>query len=330
VPAAVVAGRLLARQGDIRRATRVLEAAWKAGPHPEIADAYLHVRSGDAASDRLKRAEALLRMRAHADEARHAVARAAIDAREFARAREVLMPLLTERPTQKALLLMADLEEAESGDLGRARGWQARAVYAPRDPAWTADGVVLEEWAPISPVTGNLDAVEWKVPVAEIEGPRMEIDAADLRPLPPVAVNADTEKQEAATTKPDGTGDGGSQQPEETEPPPGTADAEPVISTDAARDNGGTSSEHLESGTAASRERAADRVTHANMEPAGASPSTTSQAANDAVETTGAEPPAEPPRPDDPGVGNEEEEESRRRALPEFLNRDSASARRRA
>ena len=75
---------------DVRRASRVLEAGWKAYPHPEIADAYLHVRAGDAAGDRLKRAESLLRMRPHADEGRQAVARAAIDARDYRRALDIL------------------------------------------------------------------------------------------------------------------------------------------------------------------------------------------------------------------------------------------------
>jgi HemY protein len=41
-----------------------------------------------------------------------------------------------------------------------------RSVRAPRDPAWTADGIVSDEWEPVSPVTGRLDAFEWKVPVA--------------------------------------------------------------------------------------------------------------------------------------------------------------------
>jgi HemY protein len=180
VPAAVVAGRLLSRQGDIRRATRILEAAWKAGPHPDLADAYTHVRTGDSANDRLKRAEVLHRMQPEADEGRLGVARAAIDARDFSRARDVLTPVLTTRPTQNALMVMAELEEAETGDRGRAREWQARAVRAPRDPVWTADGMILDKWAPASPVTGRIDAVEWKVPVAELEAPRLEIDAAEL------------------------------------------------------------------------------------------------------------------------------------------------------
>lgn len=179
VPAAVVAGRLFARQGDVRRATRILEASWKANPHPETADAYTHVRAGDSALDRLKRAETLLRMRSSADEGRQAVARAAIDARDFARARAVLEPIIAQHPTRRTLVLMAELEQAESGDSGRARGWLARAAYAPHDPAWVADGQVLEEWAPLTP-GGKLDGVEWKVPLTELEAPRL-----DILPEPP-------------------------------------------------------------------------------------------------------------------------------------------------
>ena len=208
VPAATVAGRLLARQGDVRRATRVLEATWKLSQHPEVADAYLHVRSGDSATDRLKRAETLFRLRPHADEGRLAVAQAAIVARDFERTRETLGPVLTERPTQRALMLMAELVEAETGDRGRAREWLARAVRAPRDAAWTADGVVLEAWAPASPVTGRLDTVEWKVPLAELEGPSLHIDAEDLRPAviagpePDMELGAHLQTDTAAATEP--------------------------------------------------------------------------------------------------------------------------------
>ena len=45
----------------------------------------------------------------------------------------------------------------------------ALPIYAGRDPAWTADGIVAETWAPISPVTGQLDAFQWRVPVTELE-----------------------------------------------------------------------------------------------------------------------------------------------------------------
>jgi HemY protein len=66
---------------------------------------------------------------------------------------------------------MARIEAEQHGDQGRVREWLARAVNAPRDPAWTADGIVSERWAPISPVTGALDAFQWRVPVEAMEKP---------------------------------------------------------------------------------------------------------------------------------------------------------------
>jgi HemY protein len=74
---------------------------------------------------------------------------------------------------------MAEIEDGEHGDAGRARQWMARAVQAAPDPAWTADGVVSETWLPVSPVTGRLDAFQWKVPVLEIgiERPILDVTA---------------------------------------------------------------------------------------------------------------------------------------------------------
>ena len=65
---------------------------------------------------------------------------------------------------------MARIEGEQHGHAGRVREWLARAVNAPRDPAWTADGVVSDRWAPVSPVTGALDAFRWRVPVEEQGG----------------------------------------------------------------------------------------------------------------------------------------------------------------
>ena len=63
---------------------------------------------------------------------------------------------------------MADIEEGQHGDKGRMRDWLARAVRAPADEVWIADGQVSEEWLPMSPVTGKIDGFEWKAPVAQM------------------------------------------------------------------------------------------------------------------------------------------------------------------
>jgi HemY protein len=165
VPAAALAGRLLAEAGEPRKAARTIEAAWRANPHPDLADACAHLRPGDSARERLARIEILAAKSPGNVEAALAVARAALDAQEFVVARQALAPLAI-APTKRVAALMAELEQMQHGDEGRAREWMMRALHARRDPAWTADGFVSERWLPVSPVTGRLDAFEWKDPLA--------------------------------------------------------------------------------------------------------------------------------------------------------------------
>src|ERR1700729_1714349 len=167
VPAAVLAAKFQSEAHQIRRAMRFVEAAWLAQPHPDLADAYAHVKLGDSARQRLVRIETLAaKMPAHL-ESRLAVARAAIDASEFAKAREALAPFV-DAPTQRVAMLMAEIERAEHGDSGKARAWTLRAVRALHDPVWTADGYVYDRWRPVSPVSGRLDAFQWQTPVAAL------------------------------------------------------------------------------------------------------------------------------------------------------------------
>jgi HemY protein len=169
VPAAALAGRLLGEAGELRQAARIIETAWRANPHTDLAETYAHLRPGDSARERLTRVQALAREPAGHVEGALAVAQAALDAREFAIARAALLPLAA-NPTQRAAMLFAKLEELEHGDEGRAREWMTRAVRARRDPAWTADGFVSDRWMPVSPVTGRLDAFVWMEPLAQIGG----------------------------------------------------------------------------------------------------------------------------------------------------------------
>jgi HemY protein len=62
----------------------------------------------------------------------------------------------------------------------------ARALTAARDPVWTADGYVSDRWLPVSPVTGRLDAFRWKVPVADIGGRALLIEAPREVASPPL------------------------------------------------------------------------------------------------------------------------------------------------
>ncbi len=230
-PAATTAARLLTRAGEIGRATRLLEVAWKAAPHPEIAEAYAAVRPGDSVRDRLKRVRRLADLRANHPDAALAVARAAIDAHDWQAARNALGGLTRAEPSERVCLLMAEIEEGEHGDQGRVRSWLRRALDARRDPVWTADGHVFEHWAPVSPISGRVDAFEWRV-VADQAPPRRAVDVeAKMKPaaLGPAEVKPQTTAPKEAASPPKepaappgaARGDGGPvQKPEVAQPSP--------------------------------------------------------------------------------------------------------------
>jgi HemY protein len=188
-PAAVAAAHACFRLNELRRGVHVLESTWRKAPHPEIALAYVNARPGDSALDRYKRAERLEKLKPNNIDSSMILAQMAMEAGEFSDARKAIAAVLRNEPREGAFMLMADIEDAETGDQGKVREWLARAVRAPRDPAWTADGYVAEEWAPISPISGRLDAFEWKVPVERL-GPVVENDLDPMVRGIPAAVPA--------------------------------------------------------------------------------------------------------------------------------------------
>ena len=165
VPAALIAARIHSNRGETRKAMSLLRRIWRSTGHPDVAALYAHAQAGASAVDRLKRLREIIDVPPPHRAAGMALARAAIDAYDWPLARNALAPFAGPDATQGVASLMAEIEEGQSGDQGKAREWLARAVRAPRDPTWTADGLVSDEWEPISPVTGKLDAFEWKVPV---------------------------------------------------------------------------------------------------------------------------------------------------------------------
>lgn len=242
VPAAVVAGRILSSQQSIRKATRILEKAWKLSPHPDVAEVYAYLRSGDSPQDRQKRVKSLTSKHGGGIEGAVALAVACIEAQDWKDARAALAAYSEDRPPVRVCELMAEIEQGEFGDKGRAREWLARAVRAPRDPAWVADGQVSKIWLPVSPVTGELDAFSWTVPVDALahaeddtpippsdisDDPEVEDDVADVKTIEVTEAQTDAEVDTEAKPEPEAEAPTETEAAEETdaepEPEPETA-----------------------------------------------------------------------------------------------------------
>lgn len=231
VPAAVIAAKAYLRDDNIRRAASVLEGVWKITPHPDVANTYVRARSGDSAVDRLKKAEKLEAARPNNVESLIIVAEAAFDARELRKARAKAEAAARMSPREGIYLLLADIEEADTGDQGRVRHWMAQALRAPRDPAWVADGIVSEQWLPVSPASGRIDAFEWKVPFGQLEGPVEEGDLAEkaIAALPPVMSTPASQPEAPKAPRPEKLADATAVPPPAAKLP---AQKKPVIAPD--------------------------------------------------------------------------------------------------
>ena len=161
VPAATTAAKAYIRENNVKKALSILEQVFKLTPNMELVTLYLSA-GGATAQEKVKRSVKLQSINPGSYEAVYAVASASLDARDFETARIKAEAAAKIAERESIYMLMADIEDAENGDQGRVRHWLAQALRAPRDPEWVADGQVSQFWLPVSPVSGKLDAFEWK------------------------------------------------------------------------------------------------------------------------------------------------------------------------
>ena len=319
VPAAELAGRLLASKGEVRAASRQILRTWSLSPHPDLAVAYAFAKPGLSPKDRLKRVEYLAKQTPDDVEGAVAIAQAAVEAKDWDRAREALEPYLEDAPSARICTLMARIDGG-SGDKGREREWLARALRAPCDRAWIADGYVSDRWLPVSPVTGVVDAFEWKAPadalgrpdetlqIEEWTGPPRDASAMlhESHPVPLAHDESVQPAEEIAPTSDDSVIEGTAEEVSVSAPAPtGPSAAEPPAGPESSAASEAPAGR--DGATPVGRPEAAADPAPAGKKEDGASDSAKTGTAAEKERAAIAEPPR---APDDPGVAPETEDES--------------------
>ena len=166
IPAAALAARAYMEQGNEKSAMRVLQKAWEAQPHPDLAAVFASVVANESPQDRLARFEKLLSMRPDHEETRLLRAELNIAAEDFPTARRALGDLVDTHPTARAMTLMAAIERGEGAEEQVVRGWLARALSAPRGKQWCCDKCqnIQAQWGPVCDNCGGFDTLTWREP----------------------------------------------------------------------------------------------------------------------------------------------------------------------
>ena len=209
-PTAELLARLVADDGRVRRARKVLERTWRVAPHPALVTAYLDIAGDAEPLDRYRAITQLTKENRDHPESRFAVAEAAVAAKLWGEAKQQLEVLESSAPTARIFRLWARLVEAEAHDDVAARRWIDRAAEAEADKAWVCAscGTVADDWSAVCGHCGSFATLSWKQPprvhravIAPPVSPDIGLDlGVEPDPAVPVAAAAATQADDAVKT----------------------------------------------------------------------------------------------------------------------------------
>jgi len=169
VPAVARLARLMLVAGRHRDTVKLIEQAWPAAAHPELAALYGEAIEEADPLARVKRFERLVKRAPDEAEGHLALAEAALLARLWGEAREHFERAGQDPATRaRAFRGLAELEERERHDRERALEWRTRAAAAPPPPFWLCARCdrPVQAWAVRCPHCRAPGSLTWHQPIA--------------------------------------------------------------------------------------------------------------------------------------------------------------------
>ncbi len=176
IPAAAMAARVQAEDGNKRAATKIIRTAWQEMPHPDLVAAFGAIEPDESLINRHKRFQQLIKIHPDHLETKLLEAELALADEDFPAARRAIGNLAEEHPTTRTLAIMAAIEQGSGKDETVIRAYLARALSASRGEQWvcTKCGHAHMEWVPTCTNCTAFDTLEWKEPPAPEHDAPME------------------------------------------------------------------------------------------------------------------------------------------------------------
>ena len=102
-----------------------------------------------------------------------------IDSDEWDKARNQIKPLLEHKPFKEVCILMAKIEEEDSGDAQKINAWISRSNFGKLGKVWVCyiSGIQQQEWTSLSK-SGYFNTLQWKYPknISEMQSSGLEVN----------------------------------------------------------------------------------------------------------------------------------------------------------
>lgn len=166
VPAAAMAAKSHVLQGRPKLAVRLLQKAWEANPHPDLAAAFAAIAPDETPAERVRRFTVLTRIKPDHPETKMLQAELHVANEDFPEARRALGKLAETDPTARSVTLMAAIEKGEGASDAIVKGWLAKALTVSRGPQWVCEVCqhIHAEWVAFCDNCGGFDTLVWKTP----------------------------------------------------------------------------------------------------------------------------------------------------------------------
>ena len=164
VPLTIQLCAVLKSMDKKRKPAQLIETLWKTFPHPNLVKSYLSLFDQDPPEKQLKRIESLASGNPDHYESHIAIAKAAIAAQSFSKARNHLKLLALKQETVEVCKLMAEVEKQDGGNATTIHEWLAKATHATPNPAWVCNhcNYTSKTWEMLCPNCNTFDSFAWK------------------------------------------------------------------------------------------------------------------------------------------------------------------------
>ena len=163
-PAIARLARVYHSMDNDKKALKLIESTYKQAHHPDLTSAYCEALANESIDKKINRLEKLLEQAPSETSGHIAIAKLAIDAGHYSKARNHLKIALSIGETPQICNLMAELDRAEQADGSIIDGWLNRAQTATdTQTQWQCNTCnhQTKKWSCNCSHCGNFDSLSW-------------------------------------------------------------------------------------------------------------------------------------------------------------------------